>query len=72
VTDHYGTAALRRHDDGTITVERADDVILVSTDLLAETGHYVDGVLKLDTAGEYRYRRLRAHDQHADVFERIR
>lgn len=73
VSEHeFGTAVLRLVD-GVRVVEHADPLVLVSKELLIEaTGEsYVDGVLTLDTAGEYRYRRLRTHDQHADVFERI-
>jgi hypothetical protein len=61
-------------EDGTIVVERADNVILVSTELLSEIDphYYRDGVLTIDTAGEYRYRRIRSYDQYSDVFERVR
>lgn len=54
-----GSATLRRHDDGTVSVVDAADVIAVSSELVAEAlacGAMVDDVLTLDTAGEYRYR----------------
>ncbi len=53
-----GTATLQRADDGTITVLHADPVIALTSDLVAALGtdgHLVDGVLTLDTAGDYRY-----------------
>jgi hypothetical protein len=56
----YGTAVLRREADGTITVESVDDIIGVCMDLLEHkdfAGREVDGVITLDTAGRYRYRR---------------
>lgn len=71
----YGDIFLTRQADGTITVDKADDVILVAKSMLAHPDlaeRYVDGVLTADTAGQYRYRRVREHDEHCDVFERVR
>jgi hypothetical protein len=58
----YGDAIMRRHDDGTVTVERADPVIGVSKELLDEAESWVfpngdQETIQLDTAGEYLYRR---------------
>jgi hypothetical protein len=56
---HPGTATLRRHDDGTVTVIDADPVIRISRELAAELDLHPDKPLVLDTAGEYRYHFLR-------------
>lgn len=55
-----GDAVLTRHDDGTVTVERADPTIRVSLELLEQAGPWAwDGTtLTLDTAGHYRYRQV--------------
>jgi hypothetical protein len=73
MSEQFGEAVVTKHADGTIVVERADPIILVAKELLADPGlaTYVDGVLTIDTAGKYRYRRIRSHDEHADVFHRI-
>jgi hypothetical protein len=77
VTTDYGTASLIRHTvTGAVTVEHADPVIGVDGGLLSSlrvTGHLADDVLTLDTAGEYRYRRLGPSSATPDVtrFERI-
>jgi hypothetical protein len=68
-----GDALLRREEDGTITVIRADRFIRVSNKLLCgldrdRVGE--DGVLTLDTAGRYRYRLARP-DPDTCVYERI-
>ena len=71
----YGEAVMKQHEDGTITVEHADDVIDVSMELLASLSpaHIRDGMLVLDTAGEYRYRPVRLDGDHrVVVFERVR
>lgn len=71
-----GTATIRRHDDGTRTVVQADPVIRVAVELL-DPAHLdpdamePDGTLRLDTAGEYRYRFVRAENEHTHVYERI-
>lgn len=69
----YGEVIVKKHADSTLTIEHADPVVLVAKDLLINPGlaTYADGVLTLDPAGEYRYRRVRSHDEHADVFHRI-
>jgi len=78
----YGDATVIRADDGTLTVTRADPIIGVSVALLAELSpeHITpDGLLQLDTAGQYRYRPVRlAGDASSTetarvvVFERVR
>lgn len=60
----YGSAAIKRHADGRVTVESADDVIGISVELLAEAvgwGLHVDGEGLLLLAGDpsYRYRPVR-------------
>jgi hypothetical protein len=57
---------VERHEDGTLTVERADPVIRVSCELLdqmADEGSQQwdpdTMVLTLDTAGRYRYEYMR-------------
>jgi hypothetical protein len=70
----YGDATMTRQADGTISVQ-ADDVIGVSFELLhqIESGHVRDGLLVLDTAGEYRYRPVSfALDGRVVVCERVR
>jgi hypothetical protein len=80
VAQDYGTATVRKHDDGTVTVEQADQVIGVSRDLWDEMElphKRDDGTLWLDTAGEYRYRFVREDlswagpEMDVVVFERI-
>ncbi len=63
-TDGYGDAELRRLDDGRTEVVRADDVIGISVELLAEAagwGLWIggDGLLWLAGNPEYRYRPVR-------------
>lgn len=57
-----------------VVVDRADPLILVSRPFLegVASEHYdrATGVLTLDTAGEYRYRPLRDHDDRTVVFQR--
>ena len=53
-------AVLKRHSDGTVTVEHADPVIYVAKELLERAASWVlpgEGIerLQLDTAGEYLY-----------------
>ncbi len=62
--DGYGDAELRKHDDGRLVVIRADDVIGISVELLAEAvgfGLWVggDGLLWLASDPRYRYRPVR-------------
>lgn len=71
----YGIAYMRRHDDGTVTVDHADRVIGVHAELWDEMRmphRRSDGTLWLDTAGEYRYRFVR-HEYAPEVlvFARI-
>jgi hypothetical protein len=63
---HPGEAVIKRHDDGTLTVEHADPVIRVSRELLDEMAAArspqwdpTSEVLLLDTAGTFRYEYLR-------------
>ena len=76
----FGEAIVRvEYDDGLlmtgrrVVVDRADDTILVSRKFLdaADGSHYSASVLTLDTAGEYRYRRLGRLDAYVDVFVRV-
>jgi hypothetical protein len=75
---HPGDAVLVRAADGTVTVERADPVIRVTRDLLAEAdAAFYDDVtetLTLDTAGEYVYRYLRPDlsDSRVVLFGRLK
>lgn len=62
--DGYGDATITRLDDGTIVVERADDVIGISVELLQQAlgaGLWVgaDGLIWLAGNPEYRYRPVR-------------
>lgn len=62
--DGYGDAEIRKHDDGTLEVVRADDVIGISVELLDEAvGHGLavgdDGLLWLAQDPRYRYRPVR-------------
>lgn len=57
----YGSAVCIRQADGTVTVERADDRIGMTRDLVEAAGEphrRADGLFQLDTAGEYVYRYL--------------
>lgn len=71
----YGEVICQRQQDGTVTVTRADPLIGVSSSFLAHrfhTARIVDGLLVMDTAGEYRYRPVRfAEDGRIVVCERI-
>lgn len=65
--DGYGDAEVRRLDDGNLVVARADDVIGISVELLAEAlgvGLWVDGEGLLWLAGDpkYKYRPVRFAD----------
>jgi hypothetical protein len=71
-----GEAVIARHDDGTRTVVSAAPIIRVSTDLLANLGPdsdvvEPDGSLKLDSAGEYRYRFQGVEDPHTLLYKRV-
>lgn len=61
----YGTAILKKHDDGRITVEHADPVIGISVELLAEAemapGLRVtsEGYLSMGSDGLTMYRPVR-------------
>jgi hypothetical protein len=73
---HPGDAVLQRHDDGTITVVRADPVIRVSRELLGQTSMYgrERETLQLDTAGEYVYAYLRPdpRNRRVAIFGRVK
>jgi len=70
-------AILRRHSDGTVTVEHADPTIWVSPELLALAEAWAlptgtDQVLQLDTAGEYLYGKVGlAPDGRHLAYERL-
>lgn len=70
-----GTATLCKNDDGTRTVLHADRFITVDPEVLTldlEPDFIEqDGTLRLDTAGQYRYRYVRAQDEHTHIYERI-
>lgn len=77
--DGFGDALCHRHDDGTVTVSRADDRIGVAVELLEGAHPWVfpNGdwdTIQLDTAGEYRYRQVGPSPVHPGVlvFDRIR
>lgn len=65
-----GTAEIQWGFGGERTVTRADPVILVAVEVL-DVVLGQDGFLILDTAGEYRYRFVREHDDRTHVYERI-
>lgn len=55
----YGDATITRHDDGRVTVDRADDTIGIYVELLAEAeagGLPVDDDGNIWLAGDARYR----------------
>ncbi|NUR80782.1 MAG: hypothetical protein HOQ21_10100 [Dermatophilaceae bacterium] len=70
-----GTATVQRNADGTRTVVRADYLLAVAIDLLTSALEpdviEPDGTLRLDTAGNYRYRFVRVQDEHTHIYERI-
>lgn len=71
-----GDATVVRNADGTRGVECADPLIAVSAELLASPDldpDFVepDGTLRLDTAGEYRYRYVRDDTLGMRIYERI-
>lgn len=72
---HIGDAVIVRHDDGTRTVSSAAPMIRVAAELLTQMhGSDViepDGTLRLDTAGEYRYRYLRSETPQVLLYERV-
>jgi hypothetical protein len=76
-TDAYGYATITRWVDGTRTVEHADPLIRVEAALLACDDDLApdvvdpDGTLRLDTAGEYRYRHVYTENQNTHVYQRI-
>lgn len=73
---HPGDAIVVRNPDGTVTVEHADPVIRVSTELLAnaEPWAWNGEVLQLDTAGAFRYEYLRPDPVQpgVQIFGRLR
>lgn len=70
-----GEATVARRDDGSRFVIHADPIIRVSTELLnGELAADVvepDDTLRLDTAGEYRYRFVRAEDERTHIYRRV-
>lgn len=59
----FGTAVIRRHDDGRLAVVEADDLIGVALDLFVEAPAHLpvdaDGCILLAGDPEYRYRPVR-------------
>lgn len=76
---NYGTAVCVEDDDGTVTVQHADQIIGVDRSMWDEIElphKQPDGILWLDTAGDYRYRQIdRVQQDHRGrevlIFERI-
>lgn len=73
---HIDDAIVVRHDDGTRTVTSAAEIIRVSAELLSQLHDdrdivEADGTLRLDTAGEYRYRYLRSETPHVLLYKRV-
>jgi hypothetical protein len=71
-----GTVEVHRRGDGTRVVVHADPLIQVAVGLLTDEVFRSDvmepdGVLRLDTAGEYRYRYVRAESEQVHLYERI-
>lgn len=62
-TDGYGSAEIRRHDDGRLEVVRADDVIGITSELVFDVDASLwvdsDGLLLLAGDPRYRYRPVR-------------
>lgn len=74
--EEIGDAVIVRHDDGTRTVSSAAPIIRVAADLLSQLDAAADvvepdGALKLDSAGEYRYRYLRSESPHVLLYKRV-
>lgn len=71
--DNPGEAIIHRLEDGTVIVEHAAPTILVAKQLIDPPAvvDYVEGILTLDTAGEYRYCRVGSYDERTDIFSRL-
>lgn len=74
--DEIGDAVIVRHDDGTRSVTSATPIIRVAAEVLTQLGLDADliepdGALRLDTAGEYRYRYLRSETPHVLLYKRV-
>lgn len=72
----FSPAVVQREADGTRTVLSAGQMILVSTDLLSDPDLdpdviEPDGTLRLDSAGQYRYRRLWEYGPGVMLYSRI-
>lgn len=75
----YGDAILKRHDDGRITIERADPVIGITIELLADADPALlrvtsEGHLSMGSDGLTLYRPVRfdpAHGTHVVICERV-
>lgn len=67
----YGDATITRHDDGRLTVGRADPVIGISLELLAQAGERLpvdaSGCILLASDPRYRYRPVRFAGLLADA-----
>lgn len=76
----YGDVIVKTHEDGTRTVEHADDVIAISTWVLSQQPECGircaingDGLFAADSAGEYVYRPVHFAEQgRVVVCERVR
>lgn len=72
----YGDAAITRQEDGRLVVERADDVIAISLELLAAAGNELpvdeSGCILLAGDPRYRYRPVRFVGRPDDPTETAR
>lgn len=70
-----GNTVICRNQDGTRTVDHADPTIRIAAELLNGDLYpdviEPDGTLRLDSAGQYRYRFARAESDHVHIYERI-
>lgn len=69
VDEEIGDAVMTQLSDGTVKVERADPLIRVMCDLADRIDQ--DGVITLDTAGEYRYRFERHESDQVAIYRRV-
>lgn len=72
MSEEIGNATCVRESDGTVTVRHADPLIRVESEWLGAWQFMEpDGVLRLDTAGEYRYRLAYEESESCSVYRRI-